>query len=116
MTKKVLVAPQSEEESNVTNSVVSLLAEATTEAPEETKVVIKKGLEFKDGMNVLGRQLGTQLPGGGSFSSTTRASLTCLSAPGIPHCLPGRPMALPSSRGRRRLSLASGLRVTGTGS
>ncbi|ELK16037.1 Excitatory amino acid transporter 2 [Pteropus alecto] len=54
VTKKVLVAPQSEEESNVTNSVVSLLTETATEAPEETKVVIKKGLEFKDGMNVLG--------------------------------------------------------------
>lgn len=89
MTKKVLVAPQSEEEGNVTNSVVSLLTEAATEAPEETKVVIKKGLEFKDGMNVLGRQLGIQLPGGGSCASTTRGSLACLSAPGIPHSLSG---------------------------
>lgn len=55
VTKKVLVAPQSEEV-NATNTVISLLNETATEAPEETKIVIKKGLEFKDGMNVLGRQ------------------------------------------------------------
>ncbi|CAO2579747.1 Excitatory amino acid transporter 2 [Lemmus lemmus] len=30
------------------------LNETMNEAPEETKIVIKKGLEFKDGMNVLG--------------------------------------------------------------
>uniref|UniRef100_A0A8D2DN25 Amino acid transporter n=1 Tax=Sciurus vulgaris TaxID=55149 RepID=A0A8D2DN25_SCIVU len=53
VTKKVLVAPQSEE-ANATNAVISLLNETVTEAPEETKMVIKKGLEFKDGMNVLG--------------------------------------------------------------
>lgn len=69
MTKKVLVTPQSEEEDNVTNSVISLLTEAATEAPEEMKVVIKKGLEFKDGMNVLGRQPGTHLLGRGAFPS-----------------------------------------------
>ncbi|VFV24850.1 excitatory amino acid transporter [Lynx pardinus] len=54
VTKKVLVAPPSDEEGNATNAVISLLNETVTEAPEETKVVIKKGLEFKDGMNVLG--------------------------------------------------------------
>uniref|UniRef100_A0A8C2RVM0 Amino acid transporter n=1 Tax=Capra hircus TaxID=9925 RepID=A0A8C2RVM0_CAPHI len=54
VTKKVLVAPPSDEDSNSTNAVLSLLNETVTEAPEETQVVIKKGLEFKDGMNVLG--------------------------------------------------------------
>ncbi|XP_055279818.1 excitatory amino acid transporter 2 isoform X3 [Moschus berezovskii] len=54
VTKKVLVAPPSDEDSNATNAVLSLLNETVTEAPEETQVVIKKGLEFKDGMNVLG--------------------------------------------------------------
>nr|XP_058161557.1 excitatory amino acid transporter 2 isoform X7 [Dasypus novemcinctus] len=54
VTKKVLVAPQSDKEANATNAVVSLLNETVTEAPEDTKMVIKKGLEFKDGMNVLG--------------------------------------------------------------
>lgn len=39
------------------------MTETATEAPEEAKVVIKKGLEFKDGMNVLGRQPGVHLPG-----------------------------------------------------
>ncbi|XP_076700456.1 excitatory amino acid transporter 2 isoform X2 [Callospermophilus lateralis] len=53
VTKKVLVAPESEE-TNATNAVVSLLNETVMEAPEETQMVIKKGLEFKDGMNVLG--------------------------------------------------------------
>ena len=54
MTKKVLVAPPSDEDGNATNAVLSLLNETVTEVPEETQVVIKKGLEFKDGMNVLG--------------------------------------------------------------
>eukprot|EP00069_Balaena_mysticetus_P006469 bmy_18688T0 len=54
VTKKVLVAPPSDEDSNATNAVLSLLNETVTEPPEETQVVIKKGLEFKDGMNVLG--------------------------------------------------------------
>uniref|UniRef100_A0A5F9DJP9 Amino acid transporter n=1 Tax=Oryctolagus cuniculus TaxID=9986 RepID=A0A5F9DJP9_RABIT len=54
VTKKVLVAPPSDEEANATNAVISLLNETVTEVPEETKMVIKKGLEFKDGMNVLG--------------------------------------------------------------
>lgn len=53
MTKKVLVAPPSEE-ANTTKAVISMLNETMNEAPEETKIVIKKGLEFKDGMNVLG--------------------------------------------------------------
>uniref|UniRef100_A0A8C9AS68 Amino acid transporter n=1 Tax=Prolemur simus TaxID=1328070 RepID=A0A8C9AS68_PROSS len=54
VTKKVLVAPASDEEANATSAVVSLLNETMAEAPEETTMVIKKGLEFKDGMNVLG--------------------------------------------------------------
>ncbi|XP_061237119.1 excitatory amino acid transporter 2 isoform X3 [Bos javanicus] len=54
VTKKVLVAPPSDEDGNATNAVLSLLNETVTEVPEETQVVIKKGLEFKDGMNVLG--------------------------------------------------------------
>ncbi|XP_010962976.2 excitatory amino acid transporter 2 isoform X1 [Camelus bactrianus] len=54
VTKKVLVAPPTDEDDNATNAVISLLNETVTEAPEETQVVIKKGLEFKDGMNVLG--------------------------------------------------------------
>lgn len=53
VTKKVLVAPPSEE-ANTTKAVISMLNETMNEAPEETKIVIKKGLEFKDGMNVLG--------------------------------------------------------------
>lgn len=80
MTKKVLEAPESEEENNVTTSVVSLLTQTATEAPEEMKVVIKKGLEFKDGMNVLGRQPGIHLPGEGMPASETMASLFCTSA------------------------------------
>uniref|UniRef100_A0A5F4WKX4 Amino acid transporter n=1 Tax=Callithrix jacchus TaxID=9483 RepID=A0A5F4WKX4_CALJA len=54
VTKKVLVAPPPEDEANATSAVVSLLNETVPEVPEETKMVIKKGLEFKDGMNVLG--------------------------------------------------------------
>lgn len=54
MTKKVIVAPQAEE-ANTTKAVISMLNETMNEAPEETKIIIKKGLEFKDGMNVLGR-------------------------------------------------------------
>lgn len=80
MTKKVLEAPESEEESNVTTAVVSLLTETATEAPEEMKMVIKKGLEFKDGMNVLGRRPGVHLPGEGISVSETMASLSCISA------------------------------------
>ncbi|MEJ1278489.1 solute carrier family 1 (glial high affinity glutamate transporter) member 2 [Cricetulus griseus] len=53
VTKKVLVAPQAEEV-NTTKAVISMLNETMNEASEETKIVIKKGLEFKDGMNVLG--------------------------------------------------------------
>ncbi|EMP40069.1 Excitatory amino acid transporter 2, partial [Chelonia mydas] len=54
VTKKVLVPPQTEELSNVTDSVFALMNETTTEEPPEAQLVIKKGLEFKDGMNVLG--------------------------------------------------------------
>lgn len=75
------MAPQSEEEGNVTNSVVSLLTETATEAPEETKVVVKKGLEFKDGMNVLGTLPGLHHSGRGTPASATEASLFCISAP-----------------------------------
>lgn len=78
MTKKVLVAPPSDEEGNATNAVISLLNETVTEAPEEAKVVIKKGLEFKDGMNVLGRHRGVHLWG------ETMANLSCISAPRHP--------------------------------
>lgn len=58
-----MVAPPTDD-GNTTHAVVSLLNETVTEAPEETKVVLKKGLEFKDGMNVLGRQYGFQILGG----------------------------------------------------
>ncbi|XP_043405088.1 excitatory amino acid transporter 2 isoform X2 [Chelonia mydas] len=54
VTKKVLVPPQTEELSNVTDSVFALMNETMTEEPPEAQLVIKKGLEFKDGMNVLG--------------------------------------------------------------
>ncbi|XP_034625579.1 excitatory amino acid transporter 2 isoform X1 [Trachemys scripta elegans] len=54
VTKKVLVPPQTEEPPNVTDSVFALMNETMTEAPPEAQLVIKKGLEFKDGMNVLG--------------------------------------------------------------
>uniref|UniRef100_A0A6I8NXP4 Amino acid transporter n=1 Tax=Ornithorhynchus anatinus TaxID=9258 RepID=A0A6I8NXP4_ORNAN len=53
VTKKVLAAPEPEE-ANATSSIISLLNETATEAPEEARMMIKKGLEFKDGMNVLG--------------------------------------------------------------
>lgn len=71
MTKKVLVATPSDEDSNATNAVLSLLNETVTEPPEETQVVIKKGLEFKDGMNVLGRHTGLCLLGGGASAGAT---------------------------------------------
>lgn len=71
MTKKVLVATPSDEDSNATNAVLSLLNETVTEPPEETQVVIKKGLEFKDGMNVLGRHTGLHLLGGGASAGAT---------------------------------------------
>uniref|UniRef100_A0A8C3RLY9 Amino acid transporter n=1 Tax=Chelydra serpentina TaxID=8475 RepID=A0A8C3RLY9_CHESE len=54
VTKKVLVPPQTEEPPNVTDSVFALMNETMIEAPPEAQLVIKKGLEFKDGMNVLG--------------------------------------------------------------
>ncbi|KAM9149064.1 excitatory amino acid transporter 2 [Pangshura tecta] len=54
VTKKVLVPPQTEESPNVTDSVFALMNETMAEAPPEAQLIIKKGLEFKDGMNVLG--------------------------------------------------------------
>lgn len=88
MTKKVLVAPPSDEEGNATNAVISLLNDTVTEAPEETKVVIKKGLEFKDGMNVLGRQPGVQ------FSGEMMAALPASQPLSSPHSLLRKPAAL----------------------
>uniref|UniRef100_A0A8D0HJP8 Amino acid transporter n=1 Tax=Sphenodon punctatus TaxID=8508 RepID=A0A8D0HJP8_SPHPU len=54
VTKKVLVPPEIEEESNVTDSVLAMINETVIEATPEPQIIIKKGLEFKDGMNVLG--------------------------------------------------------------
>ncbi|XP_008496862.2 excitatory amino acid transporter 2 [Calypte anna] len=54
VTKKVLVPQPIEEPSNVTDSAFAMLNETVPEAPPEAQMVIKKGLEFKDGMNVLG--------------------------------------------------------------
>ncbi|NXC19086.1 EAA2 protein, partial [Corythaeola cristata] len=54
VTKKVLVPPPIEEPPNVTDSAFAMMNETVREAPPEAQMVIKKGLEFKDGMNVLG--------------------------------------------------------------
>ncbi|XP_067413655.1 excitatory amino acid transporter 2 isoform X2 [Emydura macquarii macquarii] len=54
VTKKVLVPPETEKPPNVTESVFAMMNETMTDAPPEAQLVIKKGLEFKDGMNVLG--------------------------------------------------------------
>ncbi|XP_014448571.1 excitatory amino acid transporter 2 isoform X2 [Tupaia chinensis] len=54
VTKKVLVAAHADEEANATSAAMALLNETVAEAPEEARMTIKKGLEFKDGMNVLG--------------------------------------------------------------
>ncbi|NXL15187.1 EAA2 protein, partial [Setophaga kirtlandii] len=51
VTKRVLVPLPVEEPPNVTDSAIAMMNE--TAAPE-AQMVIKKGLEFKDGMNVLG--------------------------------------------------------------
>lgn len=56
VTKKVLVPPPIEEPPNVTDSAFAMMNETVREAPPEAQLVIKKGLEFKDGMNVLGRK------------------------------------------------------------
>lgn len=56
VTKKVLVPPPIEETPNVTDSAFALMNETVREASPEAQLVIKKGLEFKDGMNVLGRK------------------------------------------------------------
>uniref|UniRef100_A0A8C9EHD3 Amino acid transporter n=1 Tax=Pavo cristatus TaxID=9049 RepID=A0A8C9EHD3_PAVCR len=60
VTKKVLVPPPIEEPPNVTDSAFALMNETVREAPPEAQLVIKKGLEFKDGMNVLGRKTSYQ--------------------------------------------------------
>ncbi|KAJ7344619.1 hypothetical protein JRQ81_000569 [Phrynocephalus forsythii] len=52
VTKKVLVPQEDEEPDNVTDSLFALMNES--EVTPEPQMVIKKGLEFKDGMNVLG--------------------------------------------------------------
>ncbi|NXS95602.1 EAA2 protein, partial [Jacana jacana] len=54
VTKKVLVPPPIEEPPNVTDAAFAIMNETVSEAPPEAQLVIKKGLEFKDGMNVLG--------------------------------------------------------------
>ncbi|KAM7110433.1 excitatory amino acid transporter 2 isoform 5-T10 [Ciconia maguari] len=54
VTKKVLVPPPIEEPPNVTDSAFAMMNETVHKAPPEAQLVIKKGLEFKDGMNVLG--------------------------------------------------------------
>uniref|UniRef100_A0A8C3B9D2 Amino acid transporter n=1 Tax=Cairina moschata TaxID=8855 RepID=A0A8C3B9D2_CAIMO len=53
VTKKVLVPSPIEEPPNVTDAAFAIMNETVREAPE-AQLVIKKGLEFKDGMNVLG--------------------------------------------------------------
>lgn len=55
VTKKVVVQPPPppEEPSNVTESLLALV-NTTLNETAEVKVILKKGLEFKDGMNVLG--------------------------------------------------------------
>ncbi|XP_007426482.1 excitatory amino acid transporter 2 [Python bivittatus] len=52
VTKNVLIPQEVEEPSNVTDSIFTIMNE--TEATAEPQFVVKKGLEFKDGMNVLG--------------------------------------------------------------
>lgn len=50
----MLVPLPVEEPPNVTDSAIAMVNE--TAAPE-AQMVIKKGLEFKDGMNVLGKNI-----------------------------------------------------------
>ncbi|XP_039221097.1 excitatory amino acid transporter 2 isoform X2 [Crotalus tigris] len=52
VTKKVLMPQEVEEPSNVTDSIFTIMNE--TEVTPEPQLIVKKGLEFKDGMNVLG--------------------------------------------------------------
>uniref|UniRef100_A0A8D2L5H7 Amino acid transporter n=1 Tax=Varanus komodoensis TaxID=61221 RepID=A0A8D2L5H7_VARKO len=52
VTKKVLVPQEIEEPVNVTDSIFAMMNE--TDVTPEPQIIIKKGLEFKDGMNVLG--------------------------------------------------------------
>uniref|UniRef100_A0A8C6XDJ6 Amino acid transporter n=1 Tax=Naja naja TaxID=35670 RepID=A0A8C6XDJ6_NAJNA len=52
VTKKVLMPQEIEEPSNVTDSIFTIVNE--TEVTPEPQLIVKKGLEFKDGMNVLG--------------------------------------------------------------
>lgn len=51
----MLVPSPIEEPPNVTDAAFAIMNETVREAPE-AQLVIKKGLEFKDGMNVLGRE------------------------------------------------------------
>lgn len=55
VTKKVLAPQEIEEPANVTDSIFALMNE--TEVTSEPQLIIKKGLEFKDGMNVLGTKI-----------------------------------------------------------
>lgn len=114
MTKKVLVAPPSEE-ANTTKAVISMLNETMNEAPEETKIVIKKGLEFKDGMNVLGRHSGCCHPSpltSGQWPAFLNSLLPSVLS--IPTFLLKKPSKV-SSRWRRRFSLGNNMSVTETG-
>ncbi|KAM3853504.1 excitatory amino acid transporter 2 [Vipera latastei] len=52
VTKKVLMPQEVEEPSNVTDSIFTIMNE--TEVTPEPQLIVKKSLEFKDGMNVLG--------------------------------------------------------------
>ncbi|XP_078239615.1 excitatory amino acid transporter 2 isoform X3 [Pogona vitticeps] len=52
VTKKVLVPQEIEEPDNATDSIFAMMNES--EVTAEPQMVIKKGLQFKDGMNVLG--------------------------------------------------------------
>ncbi|XP_078540802.1 excitatory amino acid transporter 2 isoform X1 [Lissotriton helveticus] len=55
VTKKVVVQPKPppEEPANITETILALV-NTTVNETAEVKVILKKGLEFKDGMNVLG--------------------------------------------------------------
>lgn len=51
----MLVPHTIEEPANVTDSIFAVVNE--TDVTPEPEIVIKKGLEFKDGMNVLGMEM-----------------------------------------------------------
>nr|XP_014347501.1 PREDICTED: excitatory amino acid transporter 2 isoform X2 [Latimeria chalumnae] len=54
VTKKVIIQPPTEEPLNITESFLAVMNESLAEMNDEPQVLIKKKLEFKDGMNVLG--------------------------------------------------------------